>query len=80
MQNVEQQHGIDDRALKAVVPLTADYGTYHQMKLDRNAFEKAGPQVLSIKPVREGWEPINLCGVTLRPAEAAVGDRRADKP
>ena len=58
---------VGDRKLSAEVTSTGSYQTFKTVKLGTIEIEQ-GPTELTIKPVREGWQAINLRSVVLKPA------------
>jgi alpha-L-fucosidase len=62
---------LGDQKITGTAPNTGDYTRFRRANLT-NTFEIAtsGTVSVSVKPVKEGWEPINLKSLTLRPAAA----------
>lgn len=58
---------MDKQKLTVAVNTTGGYETFKPQKLCSFNIEKAGIHSLSVKPVKEGWEPINLQSVVIRP-------------
>lgn len=49
------------------VPATGDYAQFQKTVVGRITLERAGEYELLLKPVREGWKPVNLRSVSLQP-------------
>jgi hypothetical protein len=58
---------VGEQKFTAEVSKTGDYDTFKTVKLGEVRLEK-GTHELSIKPVRDQWQPINLRSVVLKPA------------
>jgi hypothetical protein len=58
---------LDEQKHTVVVDTTGSYETFKPQKLCTFTIDKGGTFSLSIKPVKEGWKPINLQSVALRP-------------
>jgi alpha-L-fucosidase len=58
---------VGEQKLTAQVAKTGDYGTFKMVRLGEVRLEK-GAYELSIKPVRDQWQAINLRSVVLKPA------------
>jgi alpha-L-fucosidase len=54
--------------LTAKAPVTGNYGKFVELRLGTIEIPQAGKVSLSVKPVREGWQPVNLRSIRLRPA------------
>jgi hypothetical protein len=59
---------VANEKLSVEVSSTSDYGKFKTVKLGAVQIGR-GPQELSIKPVRNQWQPINLREIVLTPAE-----------
>jgi alpha-L-fucosidase len=59
---------LGERKMNGVAPNTGDYSKFRRTSME-GSFEIAAPGsvTLSIRPVKEGWTPINLRSVTLKP-------------
>jgi hypothetical protein len=54
--------------ISGTAPNTADYTKFRRANLTGTLEITApGKVTLSVKPVKEGWQPINLKSLTLRP-------------
>ncbi len=53
--------------VKVAAPNTGDYGKFRRTNLGTLEITAAGKTSLAVKPVREGWQPINLKTVTFQP-------------
>ena len=58
---------MDKEKLTVKVNTTGGYDTFKPQKLGRFTIDAAGIHSLSVKPVNEGWKPINLQSVTIKP-------------
>jgi alpha-L-fucosidase len=54
---------------KATVPATGDYTKFKAVKLGVVEIKTTGKASLSLKAVKDGWAPVNVKAVTLKPAE-----------
>ncbi len=50
------------------LPVTGDYGNFQRVKIGTVEIKSAGKTTLSVRPVTEGWQPVNLKSVKLQPA------------
>jgi alpha-L-fucosidase len=57
-----------DTDLAGTAPNTGDYGKFQKLELGTLEIPAAGKTTLSVKAVKEGWQPLNLKSVTLTPA------------
>jgi len=55
------------QSLNVAVPKTGEYAQFQMVECGTITLDKAQTYELAIKPVTEGWSPINLRGVTLQP-------------
>jgi alpha-L-fucosidase len=56
--------------LTGTAPNTGDYTRFRRLNLDGSLdIASAGTVTLTVKPVKEGWQPLNLKSLTLRPAK-----------
>ena len=56
------------QSVQGKAPNTSDYGKFRSMKLGTLEISAPGHITISIKPVAEGWQPINLKAIRLKPA------------
>ncbi len=56
-----------DRELEGHAPSTGDYGRFQKVEIGTVEVPAAGKTSLAIRPVPEGWQPINLRSVELVP-------------
>jgi alpha-L-fucosidase len=66
---VRIQISIGDQKIETATPNTGDYTKFETVSLGRIAIEQAGACKLAVKPVANGWQPINLRSVVLTPAK-----------
>ena len=55
--------------VEAQSPKTGDYGKFTAVALGKVEIPSAGKTSLSVKAVREGWQPLNLKSITLTPVK-----------
>lgn len=60
---------VGDEQWTAEAPDTGSYQTFRTVKLGDVRVEQKGPCELSIKPIRDQWQPINLRSVVLTPVD-----------
>jgi alpha-L-fucosidase len=53
------------------VPVTGDYGKFKVVKLGVLEIAAPGKVTLAVHPVKDGWHPVNLKAIRLKPAAAA---------
>ncbi|MCX5643199.1 MAG: DUF5010 C-terminal domain-containing protein [Phycisphaerae bacterium] len=58
---------VGEQKLTAQVETTGDYETFKTVKLGEVRFEK-GSYELTVKPLRDQWQAINLRSIVLKPA------------
>jgi alpha-L-fucosidase len=58
-----------DQKLIAEVSSTGNYQTFKTVKFGTIELKQPGPCELSIKPIRDQWQAINLRSITLKPVE-----------
>jgi hypothetical protein len=59
---------IDGQTLRGTAPNTGDYGKFQTVDLGIVDLDRIGKTTLSVRPVVEGWQPLNLKSITLKPA------------
>ena len=67
-QSTKFEIAVCDRKLAAEVTNTGGYQSFKALNLGTVEIRRQGPCELSIKPVRNQWQPINLRSVVLKPA------------
>ena len=60
------------KSIKVKAPNTGDYVKFQTVDLGVLELKKAGKNFLAVKAVKEGWQPINLKSVTLKPVGPAA--------
>ena len=60
---------VGDQKLSGTSPATKDYTKFKRMSLGDSLDLAAGSVTLTVKPIAEGWQPMNLRSVTLQPAK-----------
>jgi len=58
-----------EQKISGTAPVTSDYVTFQRIDLTDTLDLAAGRMTLTVKPVAEGWQPMNLRSVQLLPAE-----------
>lgn len=58
---------VDGQAIVMRVPTTGDYDKYTTVTIGRVKIEKEGEYTLKVEPMADGWQPINLRSITLKP-------------
>ena len=61
---------LNGEKLKASAPVTGDYGKFAWTRFGSVTIPAAGKAVLSIHGVPEGWHPVNVKAIRLRPAKS----------
>jgi hypothetical protein len=59
---------VGNQKLQAKAPATGDYGKFQRVDLGTLEIPTAGKAALSVKPVKTGWQPMNLRAIRLKPA------------
>ena len=59
---------IASQTIRCAAPKTGDYFTFTPVKLGRVKISANGTMVLAVRPIMEGWQPMNLKGIRLDPA------------
>ncbi len=60
---------VGDQQVSGTAPVTTDYITFEPIDLTGTLELAAGKVTLTVKPVAEGWHPMNLRSVVLMPAD-----------
>jgi alpha-L-fucosidase len=60
---------LGDQKIKGVAPVTGDYTRFRLVKLGTLQLTATGPATLAVHPVKEGWQPINLRSIRLKPIQ-----------
>ena len=58
------------QTLDSTAPVTGNYATYQTIQLGSVEISDAGKVTLAVHPAKEGWQPMNLKSITLKPAPA----------
>jgi phage-related protein len=61
------QVAVGDQTIEANTPNTGDYGHFERVELGTLDLPAAGPLALAVRPIPEGWQPMNLKSVDLVP-------------
>ena len=61
--------GLGDKKVEVQSPATGDYGKFINISLGKIEIPSAGKTLLSVKAVREGWQPVNIKSITLTPVK-----------
>ena len=60
---------VGDKKVEFKVPVTGDYKKFQKVKLGTIEIPATGKTTLSIKAVKQGWQPVNIRALVLRPAK-----------
>jgi alpha-L-fucosidase len=60
---------VGDQKLKANAPVTGDYGKFKVVKVGVVNLPAAGKVAIAVRPVKEGWNAMNLKALRLKPAK-----------
>jgi alpha-L-fucosidase len=60
---------VGSEILSAAAPQTGDYGKFKKVSLGELTIASEGKATLTVKPVAEGWHPMNLRSITLAPVK-----------
>ncbi len=55
-----------DKKIRGKAPATGNYGSFRMVELGVLEIPAPGRRSLAVKPIREGWEPMNLKAIVLR--------------
>jgi alpha-L-fucosidase len=66
--NSSLQLAVGDRRLEVQIPTTGDYKTYKKVTLGKIELA-AGKNSLTVKAAQQGWHPVNLRSITVKPAK-----------
>ncbi|MCS6862011.1 MAG: hypothetical protein NZT92_17020, partial [Abditibacteriales bacterium] len=58
---------VGNQRLKGTAPTTGDYGKFQTVSLGVIELPAPGKTSLSVKPIRDGWQPMNLRAIRLTP-------------
>jgi alpha-L-fucosidase len=58
---------VGDQERRATLGATGGYDAFETVSIGRFTFDEPGVHTLAVKPVRDGWQPVNLRSVVLRP-------------
>ena len=60
-----------EQQVQATATATGDYGKFKPSKLGLIEISVPGKLTLAVRPVKDGWHPINLKAIRLKPVTAA---------
>jgi hypothetical protein len=60
---------VGEQKARVTFPNTGDYGKFKTVEAGTVEVTATGRASLSVKPVKEGWHPVNLRAIKLRPAK-----------
>jgi alpha-L-fucosidase len=66
------QLSVAGQTLRCSAPNTGNYVTFASVKLGVLKIPARGKTVLSIRPIKEGWQPMNLKAILLQPARGQI--------
>ncbi len=58
-----------EKAVTGETPATGDYGKFRRVKLGTLEISSPGKQVLTVRAVKDGWNPVNLRSLRLKPLQ-----------
>jgi alpha-L-fucosidase len=58
---------LNDQKLKGKSPITGDYGKFEWTQLGQLQIQSAGKLTLSLHGVQDGWHPVNVKSIQLKP-------------
>ncbi len=58
---------LGDQKIKAAAPVTGDYTRFRGVRLGTLELTSTGTATLAVRAVKEGWQPINLRSIRLKP-------------
>jgi len=62
---------VGDQVLEGHAPTTADYGRFETVELGTVELPVPGPTHLAVRPIPEGWQPMNLKALDLVPVTSS---------
>jgi alpha-L-fucosidase len=62
--------GLQDQKLRGDVPVTGDYGKFKWTNLGFIELKSTGKTTLALRGVQDGWHPVNLRSIQLKPARS----------
>ena len=66
--NADLEITVGPRTLRVRFPKTGDYAKFQTISAGRLELARPGKIKLQVKPVQEGWQPVNLKFIKLVPA------------
>lgn len=63
----ELRHG--DQTLRGQAPTTGDYGKFQRLDLGTLEFATTGKTSVAVRPIKDGWQPMNLKSLRFKPAK-----------
>jgi alpha-L-fucosidase len=64
------QVALGNQRVRGDAPVTGDYGKFERVKFGTMEIQSTGKVVISVRPVPEGWNAVNLKSLRLRPVSA----------
>jgi len=62
---------VGDSKTTGAAAATGDYGKFKVAKLGTLEISSKGKATLAIRPVKDGWQPLNVKAIRLKPVAAA---------
>jgi alpha-L-fucosidase len=59
--------GVSDKSVQGPIQATGDYGKFRNIKLGTIEIGATGKAVFSLKAVADGWQPVNVRAIRLKP-------------
>jgi len=60
---------VGSQKLEVITPATGSYSTYRRVEMGAIEISAAGKVTISVRPVANGWQPVNLRAIKLVPAD-----------
>jgi alpha-L-fucosidase len=61
---------VGDSRASGAVPATGDYGRFRAVRLGVIEIASPGKVTMAVRPVKDGWHPLNLKAIRLKPTDA----------
>ena len=58
---------LGDQQIRCTAPVTGNWGKFEEVRLGILEIGSSGKASLSVRPIREGWHPMNLRSIKLKP-------------
>jgi hypothetical protein len=68
-QNARFTLRVGKQELTATTPSTGDWSVFEEIPVGQVVIEKTGPCRIEVRPIKEGWHPVNLQSIVLKPKD-----------